>query len=155
MGARRVEVSQQAGIPFLDSLGVTLFLCFGALRADVVGDHEFRGEFRVSVRVGWAEWAFFGDGDHAGDTGGIAVDRGRGGVDNVGDIVAGSGAQEGEGAVDIDTVVVQGDLSGFSHGFEGSEVDDTVNVGVFLEDFVQGFFVGDVDLVVLRSSSTD
>lgn len=34
-------------------------------------------------------------------------------------------------------------------------MDDTVNIGVFLEDIVESFFVGDVEVVVFRSSATD
>lgn len=151
----RVEVSEQAGVPLLGRTAVAGLLGFGALGGNVVGDHELGGELGVSVGVSGSQGAFFRDGDHAGDAGGVAVDGGGGGVDDVGDIVAGGGAQEVEGAVDIDAVVVQGDLAGFPYGLEGGEVDDAVDVGVFLEDFVQGFIFGDVEAVVVRSFTAD
>jgi hypothetical protein len=150
-----VEVSKQTGVPLLNAFSVAVLLCLRTLGRDVVGDHELGGEFGVSVWVCRAQRALFRDGDHAGDTGCVAVDGGRGGVDDVGDVVASGGAQEGESAIDIDAVVIQGDFPGFSHGLEGSEVDDTVNVGVFLEDIVQGFFIGDVEVVVMRPFPAD
>lgn len=72
----------------------------------MIGDHEFRREFSVAIRVCWAQGAFFGNRDHARDTSGIAVDSSGGGVDDVGDVVAGGGAEEGEGPRDVDVVVV-------------------------------------------------
>lgn len=151
----RVEVSEQPGVPLLDAFGVAVLLCLRTLSGDVVGDHELRGELGVSVWVCRAQRALFGDGDHARDTGCVAVDGGRGGVNDVGDVMASSRAQKGEGTIDIDAVIIQGDFTGLSYGLEGSEVDDTVDVGVFLEDIIQGLFVGDVEVVVVRPSAAD
>ena len=155
MRPRWVEVSQQPRVPFLDGGGVASFLSFGTLCCDVVGDHQLRGEFGIAVGVRRAQGALFRDGDHARHTGGIAVDSGGRRVDDVGDVVGGGRAQEVECACDIDTVVVQRDLTGLSHGFEGREVDDAVDVWVFLKDMVECFLFGDVQAVVVGSFAAD
>ena len=69
--------------------------------------------------------------------------------------MAGGGGEEGECSVDIDSVVIEGDLARLAHGFQRSEVDDTVNVWVFGEDLVEGLLVCDVDIVVLWLLSAD
>lgn len=69
--------------------------------------------------------------------------------------MAGSTAEEGQGAVDIDEVVVKRDLAGLADSLEGGKVDDGVDGGVFGKDLVQGGLVGDVEVVVGRSSATD
>ena len=71
-----------------------------------VGDGSLDGELGVSVRVGRTERALFGDGDHIGETSGVAVDGSGAGEDDVVDIVFLHGAEEVEGAVDVDEVVV-------------------------------------------------
>lgn len=67
-----------------------------ALSVDQVGDGSLDGELGVSVRVGGAERAFLGDGNHVGEAGGISVDGGRAGEDDVGDIVAGHCPEEAD-----------------------------------------------------------
>lgn len=82
----RVEVSQQSTIPLLEWL--TLLLRLGSLRVDVVRDDFLNHALCSPVWVCWANWAVFGDWDHVGHLGRIvAVDSGRGGEDDIGDIV--------------------------------------------------------------------
>lgn len=115
VGTGGVEVAQQSTVPLL---GLGLIAGLGgvvALSVDHVGDGGLDGKLGVAVGVGGAQRALLGNGDHVGEAGGIAVDGGRAGEDNVGDIVANHRAQEVDGAVDIDQVVVQGLLAGLAN----------------------------------------
>ena len=92
-----------------------------------------------------------GYGYHVGKARRVAVDGRRGGEDDVGDGVGLHGPQEAERAVDIGVVVGKRDESGFADSFEGGEVDYRVDVGVLVEDSVEGFFVGHVQVVEERA----
>jgi len=116
VGARRVEVAQQSGVPLLSLLGLASLFQVVALCVDEVRDGILNGVLGVSVRVGWAQGALLGDGDHVREAGRIAVDGGRAGEDDVGDIVALHGAQQADGAVDVDMVVVEGSLGRLADG---------------------------------------
>lgn len=155
VAAGRVEVAQQTSIPLLHPRRVALFLCFGALRVDVVRDHQLRCKLGVAIWIGRPQGALFGDGNHARHSSCVAVDGRRGRVDDIGDIVARGRREEGQRPVDIDSVVVQRDLSRLAHCLQGGKVDDTVNVRVFGEDLVERLLVGNVDLVVFRLLSAD
>ena len=109
MRAGRVEVAQESGVPVV--AGLALFLEVVALGFDVVGDAGFDGRLGAAVRVRGANGADFGNGYHVLEAGGVAVDGGRRGEDDVGDIVTGHGGQEADGAVDIGAVVFQRDLA--------------------------------------------
>ena len=111
VGTGGVEVAEQSTVPLL---GLGLVAGLGgvvALGVDHVGDGHLDGHLGVTVGVGGALGALLGDGDHVGETGGIAVDGGGAGEDNVGDIVLDHGAQQVDGAVDVDVVVVQRTLA--------------------------------------------
>lgn len=87
VGTSGVEVAEQSTVPLL---GLGLVAGLGgvvALGVDHVGDGGLDGELGVAVRVGGAQRAVLGDGDHVGEAGGITVDGGGAGEDNVGDIV--------------------------------------------------------------------
>jgi hypothetical protein len=102
-----VEVAQESGVP-LASLGLVSGLdSVVALGVDDVGDSGLDGELGVAVGVGRAQRAVLGDGDHVGETGGISVDGGGAGEDDVVDVVADHRAEEVDGAVDVDIVIVQ------------------------------------------------
>lgn len=77
----------------------------------MVRDHGLDSELCVTVWVCRAKWAFLWNRDHVGEAGGIAVDGGRGGEDDVGDIVLLHGAEEAERAIDVDAVVFERDLA--------------------------------------------
>lgn len=114
--ASRVEVAQQSAVPLLSLSLVTSLEGVVALSVDQVGDGGLNGELGVSVGVGRAQRAILGDGDHVRETGSVTVDGGGAGEDDVGDIVADHGAQEAEGAEDVDMVVVQGLLARLADG---------------------------------------
>lgn len=109
----RVEVPQQGSVPLL--VGLVRLLEVVALGLDVVGDDALDHGFRAAVGVCRANWAVLGDGDHAGNAGGVAVDGRRGREDDVGDIVLGHRPQQRDAAADIDAVVFQRDLSRLAH----------------------------------------
>ena len=170
--ASRVEVAQESTVPLLSLLLLAGLDQVVALGVDHVGDGGLDGDLGVAVGVGWAERAVLGDGDHVGEAGRVAVDGGRAGEDNVVDVVADHGAQEAEGALDIDAVVVEGLLGGFSNGLhsldldldancevishlEGSKVNHAVNVGILLKDAVERSLVGDVKLDELGPLAAD
>ena len=110
----RVEVSEESGVVLAASLAI--LLCLAAFGVDVVGDHGLDTELGVAVRVGRAERALFGDGDHVREAGGIAVDGCGGREDDVGDVVLGHAAQETERAEDVDAVVLERDLARLADG---------------------------------------
>ena len=158
----RVEVAEESTVPLL---GLGLVAGLGgvvALSVDHVGDGGLNGELGVAVGVGGTQRAVLGDGDHVREASGVTVNGGGAGEDNVGDIVLDHGAQEVDGAVDVDQVVVQGllarftdsldllasipvDLIDLSH-LQRSEVDNAVNVGVGLEHLVKGILLSDIEL---------
>ena len=118
MSTGRVEVSQQGSIPLLACLA--LLLCVGSLRLDVVGDDQLVGLLGATVGVGRAKWAVFRDRDHVRKASGVAVDGGRGGEDDVGDIMLGHGAQQADGAVDINAVVFERNFARLADGLRPS-----------------------------------
>lgn len=105
MGAAGVEVSEQSAVPGL--VGLALLLQVVSLGVDEVGNGGLNGGLGVAVGVGGPNGAILGDGDHVGEAGGVAVNGGGGGEDNVVDIVALHGAEEGDTSADIDAVVVE------------------------------------------------
>lgn len=112
VGAARVEVAQQGAVEVVEGLAGLLQLV--PLGLDVVGDDLFHHGLGVAVRVGRADGAAFGDGDHVGEAGGVAVDGGGGREDDVGHVVLGHGAEEGDSAADVDAVVFEGDFARFT-----------------------------------------
>lgn len=118
VGTGGVEVAEQSTVPLL-GLGLIAGLDgVVALGIDQVGDGVLDGELGVAVGVGGAQRAVLGDGDHVGEAGGITVNGGGAGEDDVGDIVLDHGAQEVDGAVDVDQVVVQGLLARLANSLE-------------------------------------
>lgn len=175
VGTGGVEVTEQGTVPLL-GLGLVAGLDgVVALSVDHVGDGGLNGELCVAVGVGGAQRALLGDGNHVGEAGGIAVDGGGAGENNVGDVVADHRAQKVDGAVDVDHVVVQGLLAGLADSLintmsaspsiaqgnqekpylEGSEVDNAVDVGVSLEHLVEVLLVGDIELNELGLLAAD
>lgn len=150
MGAARVEVPQQSTVPLLERLARLLGIV--PLGVDEIGDDQFDGALGASVRVGRANWAVLRDGDHVGDTSGIAVDRGGRREHNVRHIVLGHAPEEDNGASYIDAVVFERLLAGFAHSLgqgqsgilswgprtylQSGKVDDAVNFGVCGKDLV-------------------
>lgn len=126
MRTARVEVAQQSAVPLLE--GLALLLQVGALGIDVVGDDVLNHGLGAAVGVGRANGAVLGDGDHVGESSGIAVDGGGGGEDNVGDIVAGHGLEERNAAADVDAVVLERDDGRLSNGLEIAAVSSSVLV---------------------------
>lgn len=119
VGTGGVEVAEQSTVPLL-GLGLVAGLDgVVALSVDHVGDGGLNGELGVTVGVGGTQRAVLGDGDHVRETGGVTVDGGRAGEDDVGDIVADHGAEQVDGAVDVDLVVVQRLLARLADGLEG------------------------------------
>lgn len=109
----RVEVTQVGTVPLL--IGLAGLFQVVALGVDVVFDDLLDHVLGPAVGVCWASRAGLGDGDHVGEPGRVAIDGGGRGEDDVGDIVLGHGAQQGNAAADIDTVVLQRDLAGLAH----------------------------------------
>lgn len=76
-----------------------------ALGFDVVGDAGLDCGFCAAVGVGGTDRAVLRNRDHVGEARRVPIDSGRGGEDDVGDIVAGHRGKEIDRAVDIGTVV--------------------------------------------------
>lgn len=111
--AARVEVAQIRAIPLL--VGLAGLLQLGALGVDVVLDDLLDHVLSAAVGICWAGRAGLGDGNHIGEAGGVSVDGGGGGEDDVGDIVLGHGAQQRDAATDVDTVILERNLTGFAN----------------------------------------
>jgi hypothetical protein len=109
----RVEVAEESTVPLLERLAGLLQVV--ALSVDLVGDDILNDVLGATVDVGRTAGAVLGDGNHVLEAGGIAVDGGGGGEDDVGDIVAGHGAEEGDAAADVDTVVLEGNFARFAN----------------------------------------
>lgn len=118
MTASRVEVSKESSVPLLDICFLAFFGCLRTFCSDVVADHQLRGVFGVSVGIGGAKGAVLGDWNHVRKTGSIAVDGGRRGIDDVGDVIRLGRFQETECAIDIGVVVVKRDFSRFADSLE-------------------------------------
>ena len=86
--------------------GLSLLFEIISLGLDVICDAGFDGRFGPAVGVCGADWADLGNGYHIFEAGGIAVDSGRRGKDDIGDIVACHRGQKTDGAVDIGAVVL-------------------------------------------------
>ena len=120
MAPARVEVPQQRRVPPLHLLrALPRPLVVRPRRRDVVADRGLGGDFRVAVRVGGAERALLGDGDHVGEARGVAVHGRRRGEDDVVDAVARHRAQQAERAVDVGVPVVERALAGLADGLAG------------------------------------
>lgn len=122
MSTGGVEVAEQGTVPLLGLSLVAGLDGVVALSVDDVGDGGLDGELGVAVGVGGTQRALLGDGDHVGEASGITVDGGGAGEDDVGDIVADHGAQEADGAVDVDVVVVQRLLTGLTDGLDSCQL---------------------------------
>ena len=151
--AAGVEVPKQSTVPLLVRLPGLLVVA--ALGLDVVRDDCLDHDLCAAICVCGANRAVLGDGNHVGNAGGIAVDGGGRGEDNVGDIVLLHAAQQRDAAADIDAVVLERDLAGFADGLESGKVDDAVDLGVLGKDVVKGGLVRDVDLVEDGAAAAD
>ena len=69
--------------------------------------------------------------------------------------MTGHGLQEGDGAADIDTPVLEGDLARLADSLQSSKVDNIVDVGVVGKDLLEGLLVGDVGIVEDGSLARD
>ncbi len=125
-----VEVPQvglvQAGISFAD-----------------VGQNPLGEHLGGAVGVGGgADGEVLGD----GDAGGVAVDGGRGAEHKVVAVMAAHHVQDGEGAVEVVGVVLDGLLDTLAHGLVGCELDDGGDVRAFGENVLDLLGVGHVRL---------
>lgn len=167
VGTARVKVSEEGTVPLLVLLASLLKVV--ALSVNKVCDDILNHGLGAAVGVGGPDGAMLGDGDHVGEAGGIAVDGGGGGEDDVVDVVALHGAEKSDAAADIDTVVLEGNLAGLADSLrmvltgvtggqqttclESSKVNHTVNGRVLLKDIVEGLLVGHVELVESRTAA--
>lgn len=152
-----------------------------ALSFDMVGDAGFDGSFGAAVGVGGTDGAFFGNGDHMGKASRVAIDGGRGGEDDVGDIVLCHRREEADGPVDICAIVLQRNLTRFANCLrlisktslmpvfmlatlcigasvtylESGKVNHTVDIRVRFEDLIQSARDGDVHIVEARPLAAD
>lgn len=113
----RVEVSQQSTVPLLELL--TSLLQVTSLGVNKVGDNVLDHGLGAAVCVGRSNGAVLRDRDHVGETSRIAVDSSGGGEDDVIDVVALHGAEQGDTATDIDTVVFERDLARLADSLDG------------------------------------
>lgn len=148
-----VEVPQQGTVELL--IWLARLLVVPPFRLQILGDDGLDHDLCLAVGVGGADWAVLGDRNHVRNAGGIAVDGGRRGEDNVGDIVLLHGAQERDAAADIDAVVLERDQAGFADSLQGCKVDDAIDLRVLVENPIKGGLVCDVDLVKGRALAGD
>lgn len=90
-----------------------VFICFFeviSLGFDVVRDDGLVGRLGTAIGIGRANWAVFRNRDHVRKACCVTIDCGRGGKNDVGDIVLGHAAEEADRSVDICAVVFQRDF---------------------------------------------
>lgn len=114
MGTARVEISQVGAVEVVK--GLAGLLKFLALGVDVVCDDLLDKGLGVTVRVGGAGRTGLGDGNHVLEAGGVAVHGGRGGENDVGNVVLRHGSEKGNSAADIDAVVLERDFARLADG---------------------------------------
>ena len=78
-----------------------------ALGLDVVGNNRLIGGLSAAIGISRANWAVLGNGDHVWKARCVAINGGRRGEDNVGDVVFRHAAEQTYGAVDIGAVVLE------------------------------------------------
>ena len=86
----------------------------------MIRDNQLDCALRASVWVCRANWAYFGNGDHVGNSSSIAIDGRRRGEDDIRDIMLGHAAEESDGSANIDAVVFEGDLGRFTDCLEST-----------------------------------
>lgn len=64
-------------------------------------------------------------------------------------------AQQADGSIYIDAVVLEWDLARLANSLERGEVDDIVNIRMFIEDLVQPRLVRDITAVEYGSLAAD
>ena len=119
VGTTRVEVSEQCTIPLLEWLSGLLQIA--SLSVDKVGDDVLNHGLGATIGVGRTNGAVLWDGNHVGESGGITVDGGRRREDNVGDIVALHGAEQGNAAANIDAVVLERNFARLANSLCGDQ----------------------------------
>lgn len=85
MSTSWVEIPQERTVPLLEWLSLLLQVI--SLRLDVISDDQFNCALGSSVWIRRTNWAVLGDGNHVWHACRVTVDGGRGGEDDVGDIV--------------------------------------------------------------------
>jgi len=108
VGTGWVEVAEKSAVPLATILA--LFLCECPLGIDEICDEQLDGVFCVSIWVCWAKRAVLWNWNHIWEAGGITVNGGRGGEDNVGNVVLLHGTKKGDGTANIDAEVLLWDL---------------------------------------------
>lgn len=108
-----IEIAKKSSVPVVSRFPLLLEII--ALGFDVICDTSLHGGLGASVGVGRTDWAVFRNGYHVFEAGGVAVDGGRRGEDDFGDIVACHGRQKADGAVDIRAVVFKRNLARFTN----------------------------------------
>ena len=100
----------------------------------MVGNYSLVGRFGAAIRVRRADGAVLRNGNHVLEAGGVTVDCGRRGEDDVGDIVTCHGAEQADCTVDICAVVFERDLARFTHSLPSVNVQSTYAAGGTLKD---------------------
>jgi len=119
VAAGRIEIAEEGAVPVFAAL--TLLFEVVTLGFDVIGDHSFDCGFRTAVGVCGTDGAVFGDWDHVGEAGGVAVDGGGAGEDDVADVMGGHGGEEVDCTEDVCAVIFQRDFGGFANSL-GEEI---------------------------------
>ena len=131
MGADGVEVAQHRHI----HAGVSL--------ADI-GQDALSEHLGGAVGVGGvAGGEVLGD----GDAGGVAVDGGRRAEHKVVAVMAAHDVQDGQGAVEVVGIVLDGLVDALAHSLVGRELDDGGDVGALAEDVLDVIGLGHVGFV--------
>lgn len=120
VGTARVEVPQQSTIPLLERLAGLLEVV--ALSVDVVGNEILDSRLCAAVGVGRTNGAVLGNGNHVLEASGIAVDGGRRGEDDVGDIVTVHGTEQSDASADIDAIVFKWLLARLANGLKRQNI---------------------------------
>lgn len=114
MTSRRIEVSQQCAVPVIPILPLLLEIV--TLGLNMISDQGLDCSFCATIWICGTDGAMFWDGNHVFETCSIAVDGGRGGEDDVGDIMTSHRREQADGAIDVCPPIFQRNLSRFAYG---------------------------------------
>lgn len=122
----RIEISQQCPVPVFPTLALLLKIV--TLSFDVVSDQRLDSGFCAAIRICGSDGTYFWDGNHVFETCSISIDGGRGGEDDIRDIMASHRREKTDGAIDVCPPVFQGNLSRFAYSLGTVSTDSKLPV---------------------------
>jgi hypothetical protein len=97
----------------------------------MICDNQLNGGLCSSVWICRSDGALLWDWYHVGKSSSVAIDGRRRGEDDIGHVVLGHAAKEGDCATNIDAVVLEGNFGGFANSLKGPVNTSTTVIILF------------------------